>query len=238
MGRMERYRLLVIGGSGLVGGMVVPVLARRHPVRVFDLRPPALIAGVDYHPGDVTDFAALRAAMAGIDVLVYLAMNPKAPVRAPATVAAAFDVNVKGVHLALWAAHLAGVRHAVHASSLSVFRTRNARFPDDTATPDARQYYGFTKRLGEEVCRNAVTHWGLTVTALRLCFPVPDAQWPPTTGTARDRAIATRGSAVAAAVEAALAHRDGFQAITISGDQAGRFSSPHRARQLLGWPPA
>lgn len=235
---MAGYRLLVVGGSGLVGGMVVPVLARRHPVRVFDLRPPAPVDGVDYHAGDVADFPALRAAMAGIDVLVYLAMNPKQPIGVPATVAAAFDVNVKGVHLALWAAREAGVRHAVHASSLSVFRVRGGRWPDDDATPDARGYYGFTKRLGEEVCRNAVAAWGLTVTALRLCFPVPDDRWPPTTGAERSRAIATRGSQVAAAIEAALLLRDGFQAITITGDQAGRFSSPHRARQLLGWPPA
>lgn len=235
---MARYRLLIVGGSGLVGGMAVPVLARRHQIRVFDLRPPAPVAGVDYHAGDVTDFAALRDALAGIDVLVYLAMNPKHPVRTPDTVAAAFDVNVKGVHLALWAAHQAGVRHAVHASSLSVFRVRNGRFPDDTAAPDARDYYGFTKRLGEEVCRNAVAGWGLTVTALRLCFPVPDEQWPPSTGSERDRAIATRGSDVAAAIEAALHHRDGFQAVTISGDQAGRFSSPAAARRLLDWPPA
>lgn len=234
---MASYRLLVVGGSGLVGGMVVPVLARQHRVRVFDLRPPAPVSGVDYHAGDVTDFPALQAAAAGIDALVYLAMNPKQPVRAPATVAAAFDVNVKGVHLALWAAHQARVPHAVHASSLSVFRVRNGRFPDDAATPDARDYYGFTKRLGEEVCRTAVARWGLTVTALRLCFPVPDEQWPPSTGNERDRAIATRGSQVAAAIEAALRHRDGFQAITISGDQEGRFSSPEPARRLLGWPP-
>lgn len=227
----------MIGGSGLVGGMVVPALARRHRVRVFDLRAPALAPGVDYHAGDVTDPAALPAAMAGVDVVVYLAMNPKRPVRAPATVAAAFDVNVKGVYLALWAARAAGARHLVHASTLSVFRVRKGRYPDDRAHPDARDYYGLTKRLGEEVCRNAVAAWGVTVTALRLCRPTPDDQWPPRTGSERSRAIATRGSDVATAIESALHHRDGFQAITISGDLAERFSSLTAARERLGWRP-
>ena len=51
-------RVLVIGGSGLVGGMVLPHLARQHTLRIFDLRPPADLSW-DYIAGDVTDFDAL-----------------------------------------------------------------------------------------------------------------------------------------------------------------------------------
>src|SRR5437899_627747 len=111
-------RILMVGGSGYVGGMLLPGLTEVHEVRVLDPNPPAV--DCDYLPGSACDPAALDAALAGRDAVVHAAMGASGPDGWPDP-ASAFDVNVKSVHLTLAAARRAGVPHAVHLSSLSVF---------------------------------------------------------------------------------------------------------------------
>src|SRR4051812_35880717 len=92
---------------------------------------------------------------------------------------ASFDVNVTSVYLALLAAHRAGVPHAVHISSMSVYdEVTERRIADESVPTDATDVYGLTKRLGEQVCEAAVRRWGLSVNALRLTWPTPDEKWP------------------------------------------------------------
>src|SRR4051794_4717846 len=98
-------KTLIIGGSGLVGSLVVPILAQTHTVRVFDLRPPEY-GQVEYVAGDIREYADLARAVAGMDSLVYMAMGNLAWAEIHGVVSA-FDVNVKGLHLALRAAHAA-----------------------------------------------------------------------------------------------------------------------------------
>jgi nucleoside-diphosphate-sugar epimerase len=237
-------RVLVVGGSGYVGGLITPLLARQHAIRVFDLRAPSVACG--YVAGDATDPAALAAAMVGVDAVVHCAMGATRPDE-PGGAASAFDVNVKSVHLTLSAAHEAGVPHAVHVSSLSVYRdVESRRLDDESVPPDATDLYGLTKRLGEQVCRAAVEEWGMSVTALRLTWPTPDDVWPawgytdpPTVLRTGDGAVieATAATDVARAVLAALDLRDGFQAFMISGDRSARLWSTARAGLLLGWEP-
>jgi nucleoside-diphosphate-sugar epimerase len=230
-------RVLVIGGCGYVGRLFVPRLAARHAVRVFDLAPTADVVG------DATDLAAVESAMDGVDAFVHCAMAPgdlSGPVRA------SFDVNVTSVHLALLAAHRAGVPHAVHISSMSVYEDVIERpMTDESPVPDATDLYGLTKRLGEQVCEAAARRWGLSVNALRLTWPTPDESWPAWARweppeirrTAAGVPIdATAASDLAAAVEAALTYRNGFRAFTISGDRAGRWGTG-TAQELLGWRP-
>ena len=227
-------RLLVIGGAGFVGRMVLPHLAARHQVRVFDLpRPPA--GPWEAVVGDVTDFQGLRNAMEGIDAILYMAMNPKREWGELQSLEGAFDINVKGVHLTLWAAHQRAVPHLVATSSMSVYRHRD-RYPDESAPPDVDEFYGLTKRLGEEVERSAVRAWRVTVTALRLCFPIPDDDEAPTEPPFRAQTY-TRARDVAAAIEKGLEHRDGFSVFAISGDRDQSMVSTAKARQVLGWRP-
>ncbi len=229
-------RLLLIGGSGLVGSMIIPYLNQDHEIVVYDLNAPADELGVEHRPGSVEDFDGLRTAMDGIDVVVYLAMNPKRDWGSVATSARAFDINVKGLYLAWWAAAEAGVGHGVHASTMSVFRHLPEGFPDETAPPDSPEFYGFTKALGEQVCRHAVEHRGLSINSLRLCHPTPDADWP-VPGDDLAAIISTRAGDVATAVEAALQHRDGYQIFTISGDLDQVRTNWTKAERVLGWRP-
>ncbi len=239
-------RVLVVGGSGYVAGLVMPELARRHSVRVLDPKSPASpVAGVEYRTGDATDFDALYRAATGMDAVLHCAMAREW--ESPAGVVETFAVHVASVHLTLRAAHEAGVPHAVHVSSMSVFRDLENRRVDESVPTDATDVYGLTKRLGEEVCAAAVAEWGLSVNVLRLTWPTPDHVWPlwgirgeppfqRYTGDGRP-IEATAASDLARAVLAALEYRDGLQAFTISGDRSAALWSTARARELLGWQP-
>ncbi len=241
-GRRLNLRILLIGGSGYLGTLVLPFLAQRHALRVFDLRPPA-IPVQEYVPGNVCDFGAVSDAAQDMEAIVYMAMgtNPTHDggdaSRMEARVTA-FDVNVKGLHLALYAAQGAGVRHAVYTSSMSVYAGDGLGRDgaDENTPPDATLAYGLTKQLGEEVCRHACRAWGMSVNALRLCFPVPPAKWqeaargdtPTPSTTAED---------TARALLAALEYRAGYEAFTISGDYGQRLLNMGKAESLLGWKP-
>ncbi len=242
-------RVLVIGGSGYLGTLVVPFLARHHHLRVFDLQPPE-DQNVEYSQGSVCDPSALADAVAGMDAVLYMAMGSAAPLggdhwgRVEARVDA-FDVNVKGLHLALHAAQGAGISQAVFTSSMSVYadngvgRTgsdENIVLDGEDTPPDADWIYGFTKRLGEEVCRNACRVWGMDINALRLFLPVPEDKW---LAAARRAAPTpwTTAEDTAQAIGAALEYRDGFQAFTISGDYAQTLMSLAKAKRLLNWEP-
>jgi nucleoside-diphosphate-sugar epimerase len=236
-------RVLVVGGAGYVGNLVVPLLAERHLIRVLDPRRPA--AEVEHLAGSATDYDALRAGMDGMEAVIHCAMGSHDS-HTPGGAADTLDVNVKSVYLALMAAHEAGVPHAVHISSMSVYRDLESRRLDESDPPDATDPYGLSKRLGEEVCAAAVHEWGLSVNVLRLTWPTPDELWPAwgafggneiryaTDGTRID---ATAASDLARAMLAALEHRDGLGVFTISGDRSARLWSTERARHVLGWEP-
>jgi nucleoside-diphosphate-sugar epimerase len=227
--------ILVVGGSGYLGGLVLPMLAQQHTLRIFDLRPPVDPAW-EYVAGNSGDLEALSRAAAGSDVLLYMAMGHK-NYALPESLITNLDANIKGVYLALFAAQQAGISHAVYTSSMSVYANLDKRyFPDEEIPPDASELYGFTKRMGEEVCRNATRAWGMSANALRLCFPTADAEWQATTQRGTPT-LATSAGDVARALLAALEYRAGFQAFMISGDYEQKLMNMSKAQRWLGWAP-
>jgi nucleoside-diphosphate-sugar epimerase len=234
-------RLLVIGGCGHIGSFVVPVLARTHEIRVLDLaEPPSPVSGVDYRTGDVHDVELVTSLASGMDSLVFMAMGSVRGWGSPENVRQHFDVATSGVYLAVLGAVRAGVRHMVYTSSMSVYRYPNSEiftFPDEGVPPDAVDFYGLAKRLGEEVCRAATAEHGIDTVCLRLSFPMPDDEWPKNERP-RQRAISTSGRDTASAIDAALHRRGhGFDVYAISGDGTGKMISLAKARRELGWTP-
>ena len=229
--------VLVIGGAGRVASVVLPYLCEQHVLRIYDLKAPS-DTSLEHVVGDVGNFDALSAAAHGMDALLYMAMGAL-DWDTPAGRHTAFDANVKGVYLALHAAHAAGVMHAVYCSSLSVYDGDLAGryFYDEAQVPDARDLYGFTKYLGEQVCHNTChLRPGTSANALRLCFPMADEQWH-----ALDRTgvniLATAASDVARAMHTALNYHNGFQTFMISGDHTQTVTNLSKAKRVLGWEP-
>jgi nucleoside-diphosphate-sugar epimerase len=228
-------RVLVIGGSGSVGTMITPYLKQDHELKIFDLQAPS-DSDLAYHQGDITHFDDLASAMEGIEGVVYMAMGALEwdTIRGVET---AFDINIKGLHLALKATHEAGVPQAVYTSSMSVYSELSKRtFPDESVPVDANDLYGFTKRLGEEVCMSAVRNWGLHINALRLCFPTPNNELAQIEEPDK-KLIATAASDVASAISKGLAFQGRFQAFMISGDFENKMMNMSKAKSLLGWKP-
>src|SRR5215813_4943399 len=98
-------RIFVIGGSGKVAGLILPLLRERHTLRIFDRRPPSL-PDVDFVLGDATDFEAVARAAAGYEALLYMAMGRYLPIGKPyadnvETLTSSMDANVKGLFLSL-----------------------------------------------------------------------------------------------------------------------------------------
>ncbi len=229
-------KITMIGGSGNVASLLVPYLKLQHTLRIFDLKPPADTA-IEHHIGSVDDDVALLRAMQGSDALIYMAMGNIQWNTLPG-IQSAFDVNAKGLYMALRAAREAGITHAVYTSSMSVYDgdllTRH--FYSEDLPPDGRDLYGLTKYLGELVGRNACVNFGMSVNALRMCYPVADARWLELAA-AGQLTLHTAASDLARAFDAALTHRNGYQVYTISGEYAGKIMNMSKARRELGWEP-
>jgi nucleoside-diphosphate-sugar epimerase len=226
-------QVLVIGGSGTVGTLVLPYLAKRMQLCIFDTKPSAL--PLPCIEGNVLDFDRLLAACPGRDALLYLAMGPHEHWGEPANVLAHFDANITGLYLALMAANRSGIAHAAVTGTMSVYAASGERMIEHEDVPtDACDHYGLSKRLGEDVCRAAARQWGMSINLLRLYQPQARADWE----SVLSHPLATEAGDVARAIELALRKRfGGYEAFNITGDWTQQSVSLAKAKSLLGWEP-
>jgi nucleoside-diphosphate-sugar epimerase len=144
--------ILVTGGSGYFG-TVLADLARRdgHTVRVLDVNPPE-DPTLEYVEADVRDEAAVRAACAGVDVVLHNVAQ--VPLAKDADLF--WSVNVVGTANVLIAARESGVRKVVHTSSSAIFGIPESNPVDEETPPRPLEDYGRAKLEAELLCRDAV----------------------------------------------------------------------------------
>ena len=127
--------VFLTGGTGFLGGAVARRLrARGDTVRAL-VRDPAragglLAMGCDLVIGDLSDEAALTTACAGADAVVHSAALYEVGVPASRR-EALVDTNVCGTERVLGAALSAGVRRAVHISTVAVFGNTRGQVVDE-----------------------------------------------------------------------------------------------------------
>jgi UDP-glucose 4-epimerase len=131
-------RVLVTGGTGIIGSLTGRKLAERgHTVRLLDVAPDrAALArvggnadGLDVVAGDVLSFSDVGAAAKDADVIVHLAYSlGEATNRRPY---AATQLNVQGSATVLEAARLFGVQRVVLASSVAIYGSDTMYAPED-----------------------------------------------------------------------------------------------------------
>ncbi len=140
-------RVLVTGASGLLGGAVAALLRTKgHQVRTFQRR--ASAAGTDEVLGSLTDPAAVRRAVDGMDAVIHLA----AKVSFTGSWHDFVATNITGTNTLLEAARDAGARDFVFVSSPSVahFGEPLAGAGAGVADPDrARGNYARSKAAAE-----------------------------------------------------------------------------------------
>jgi dihydroflavonol-4-reductase len=148
-------RALVTGATGKVGGATARALLERgDEVRALVRDParaaPLLPSGVEVARGDVTEPASVAAAAAGCE-LVFNAMGlPEQWFRDDSI----FDrVNARGTENVIRAAREAGVRRAIHTSTIDVFHAERAGRFDESMLADYPKgtAYERSKQRAEEL---------------------------------------------------------------------------------------
>ena len=164
---MSFDRVLITGGSGLLGRFVVDEMIHRSDVTVLDIKPPT--RKVTYRETDILDLEAVTAAVAGQDAVIHLAGIDDGNDFPDEDY---FRTNVQGTWNLLHAAEEAGVGKIVVASSAAVYGVGRDRLPDylpmDEAHPQRpTATYSLTKQIIEVQCRSFAERGTLAIVCLR-----------------------------------------------------------------------
>lgn len=165
---------LVTGGAGFIGGHLVEELVRRgETVRVLDnlwegkLENLAAVADrIEFMQEDLRDEDAVRRAVQGVDIVFHQAALHSVPqsVEDPLS---SNEVNITGTLLLLRAAHQAGVKRVVYASSSSVYGDSEEEVQSEAHLPTPVSPYGVTKIANEYYARVYTKTYGLETVGLR-----------------------------------------------------------------------
>lgn len=174
---MTRY--LVTGGAGFIGSHIVGALLRQGAaVRVLDnfssgkrenlqgLEGSKNGGGLEVLEGDVRDASEVMQAVRGVEVIFHQAAFVSVPesMEKPQD---CFEVNVTGTLTLLEAAHKAGVRRAVVASSAAVYGdSPDLPLNEDTLLRPSSPY-AVSKRVDEMYAALYTQAFGFEVSALR-----------------------------------------------------------------------
>ena len=166
-------RTLLTGAAGMVGTELRKSGTRLgRTVRVSDLRPITDLAPHEEdHPAELSDFAAVSAAVEGCDAIVHMGGHS---VEAPWQTI--LDANIKGGYNLYEAARRHGVRRIVFASSNHAVGFYERTHTVDGAVPTRPDtLYGVSKTFVENLASLYWDKFGIETVALRIgtCQPEP-----------------------------------------------------------------
>ena len=166
-------KILVTGGSGLVGSYVLrELLGAGHTVSDYSRTAPK-VEGVAFIQGDIMDSKKLAEACRGQDGVIHLAAVPGPGRAGPAQM---IEINVVGTVHVLEGALAAGVGQVVFASSGAAtgfcFQKHEMvpqYLPLDEEHPcEPQDEYGLSKLLAETTCKRYSDTYGLRTISLRI----------------------------------------------------------------------
>lgn len=165
---------LITGGAGFIGSHLVhSLVAQGQRVTVLDdlsngnleiLSP--IKDKIRFIQADICDFAALLEACQGVDYLLHHAafVSVAASMKDPQKIA---RINIRGTQNMLEAAHQAGVKRVLFASSAAVYGNRpDLPYKEDTPT-DCQSPYAWSKQAGTELCQLYTNAYKLETVILR-----------------------------------------------------------------------
>ncbi|MFJ3230487.1 NAD-dependent epimerase/dehydratase family protein [Streptomyces sp. NPDC086787] len=166
--------VLLTGAAGTLGTLLRSGLPRYgHELRLFDVRP--VEGEPDAITADLSDRAALRDAVRGVDAVLHLAgISLEAPFES------VVRANIEGTYNVYEAAREEGVSRVVFASSNHAVgftpapRGTDPLIPADTPhRPDT--FYGLSKAFGEDLAQLYWDKHGLETVSVRIgaCRPEP-----------------------------------------------------------------
>lgn len=172
---MATPTVLVTGGAGFIGSNIVDGLLADggYRVRVLDNFATGrrenlthCLGDIEVIEGDIRDLETVEEAVNGIEMVLHQAALPSVPrsVKAPVTTN---DVNVGGTLKLLSAAHKAGVRRVVLASSSSVYGDGEQLPKHEGMTPNPRSPYAVSKLTCEHYTKVFADIYGMETLAIR-----------------------------------------------------------------------
>ena len=258
---MDFERVMVTGGSGLLGRFVVDALIGDCAVSVLDIVPPQ--QDVPYFEADILDPGAVRAALAGQDAAIHLAGIDDGNAAHDRDY---FATNVQGAWNVFHAAEEAGLRKLVVASSVAALGIGYGRMPDYLPIDEDHPFYntgtyGHSKEAIETLARHVVRRGRLNIVCLRptlivrpereaaflaqLALPdpdndppqgVPDAHGAPPYGALSATRTYVRSQDAARGFRLALDRGGaGFEVFNLSAaDSIGRLETLERLSAVYG----
>ncbi len=176
-------KVLILGGAGMLGPYVVPVLQHEHDLLVTDITQLPIDFRGEFRHVDVSNFEAVMDAAAGMDAIINLSV-----LRQDRQLA--FDVNTLGCYNMMSAAVAHGIRRVINTGPHFTVAGPSYEYFDFALNPDMPaqpgvNLYALTKSLGQEICRVfSVEHDIYVQTYLFYNF------WDPANlSTARDRQV-------------------------------------------------
>lgn len=168
-------RILVTGGAGFIGSNIVDALLAKgcYKVRVIDNFSTGHRSNlahcanhIELVEGDIRDLEIIEDAVRDVDVILHQAALPSVPrsIKAPIT---SNDVNVGGTLKLLSAAHKAGVKRVVMASSSSVYGDTPTLPKVESMMPRPMSPYAVTKLVGEHYLNVFAKLYGIETLAIR-----------------------------------------------------------------------
>jgi nucleoside-diphosphate-sugar epimerase len=140
--------VLITGAAGRIGSFLTGHLAGRYDFVLTDVRKPVDAHGYPFVAADITDLEAMRALCEGIDTIVHLAADPSME----AAWESLLPRNIIGVYNVFQAAHEAGCRRVIFASSVNAVFGYPKDVQVNTNMPvRPPNLYGATKAWGEAV---------------------------------------------------------------------------------------
>lgn len=175
--KIEGSKILVTGGCGLIGSTTIDQLLVENPAKIViydnlvrgSLNNVAHILNdprVELIKGDIRDVEATRRVTEGMDAVIHMAtLRITACAAEPRE---ALEVMCDGSYNVLEAAHLAGVKRFVTASSASIYGLADT-FPtrEDHHPYNNRTWYGASKIMLEGLLRSFNDMYGTSYLAFR-----------------------------------------------------------------------
>ena len=228
-------RVLITGAGGHVARGVCGELARRHTLRLMDVKPVSEADG-EAIVGSITDRRDIRRALEGMDAVVHLAMS-----HYPYD-ARGFDVSMKGTYMLLEEAVAAGVGRAVCTSSLSVyagpFSPERVGVTEDVPPVAGGGPYTIMKVLEEQIVRFFAVEKGLSTVILRLTGPTVADEWDRIAAEGTGGPALTHMDDVAQAFRLALeADSIGFEIFHIGPKDTNGYLPIDKAHRILRYSP-
>lgn len=165
LNKLPGKRVLITGGTGFIGSHLVEAL--KDICNITILSHTKRISGVATINVDLRDESAVRKSMSDVDVDIVFHMAGNVRVPGKDTVQDHLEINAIGTKNLLEVCCMKGVEKFMYSSSMSVFGDP-VYLPVDERHPKIPFcFYGMSKLLGENYCREYNRYYGINTLILR-----------------------------------------------------------------------